>query len=294
MRKRIVLLVLTAAFFLSGCVGTQSGREIYTVYCAADLERSRGGDAVYALEVQADGENEERVASDLLRQMIAASGDSYQSPLPAGTQIRRVQIENGLATVDLSGEYARLSGMELTLADACIALTLCQLSGVERVSVLAEGESLPYREEQTLASSEVLLSQRDDEVRIVRAYLFFLDPETGELRSESRRLQLYEGQTKAEAILEALLHGPEDRELRAVLPDGVQVLSSRVEEGICYVNLSGEFLKTVPDSLQAQENIVYSIVRSLCSVSEIQAVQFSVEGETVSHYGGVDLSVPLS
>ena len=50
----------------------------------------------------------------------------------------------------------------------------------------------------------------------------------------------------------------------------------------------------MPESLQQQENVVYSLVKSLCSLSDIQAVQIAVEGETLEYYGGIDVSVPLS
>ena len=111
---------------------------------------------------------------------------------------------------------------------------------------------------------------------------------------ESRTLQLYEGQTKAAAVLEALLYCPEDESLTAVLPENTEVMSIRVDEGICYVNLSKDFLENMPESLQQQENVVYSLVKSLCSLSDIQAVQIAVEGETLEYYGGIDVSVPLS
>ena len=72
------------------------------------------------------------------------------------------------------------------------------------------------------------------------------------------------------------------------------MLSGRVDEGICYVNLSQAFLEERPQSLQEQKNVVYSIVRSLCSLSDVQAVQIAVEGENIGSYGAVDVSVPLS
>ena len=296
MKKRWIP-ILCALLLLPGCaapMGVDEGE--YTIYCLADLTSGAAGgeDAICPLSVSAEGETDTRIASALLSKLLEAEGETYSSPLPKGTEVLHLTIENGLAVVDLSDTYASLSGMDLTLADACITLTLCQMPSVERVSVLAEGKTLPYRQRQVMAAGDVLLSRMDDEMRTLRVRLFFPETETGSLLYESRTLQLYEGQTKAAAVLEALLHGPEDDALTAVLPEGTGVVSIRVDEGICYVNLTKEFVENMPESMQAQENVVYSLVKSLCSLSDIQAVQIAVEGETLEYYGGIDVSVLLS
>lgn len=292
--KRLILLCLAAVLALAGCAPAEHGEGDYLIYGRTALETSGGSDVIGAWRSTAMGETDERVASDLVRQIMAPEEEQFESPLPQGTRLLSLNIENGLATVDLSIQYAGLSGIDLTIADACITLTLCQMPAVERVCILAQGNPLPYRLRQTMTADDVLLSGMDQEVRTLRARLFFADAESGELVSESRTIQLYEGQTKAQAVLEALLSGPETEGLLAVLPNEVDVLSVRTEEGICYVNLSQEFLEMIPHSLQEQENVVYSVIKSLCSVSDIEAVQLVVEGEAAAYYGGVPISAPLS
>lgn len=293
MKWRVLFLCALLAL-LSGCAGQEDAtiRQEHTVYCRAALPQ-QGGDALCALPAAAEGENEARMASDLLQKLIAANGEGYTTPVPAGTKILNLRVENGLAVVSFSGEYAALSGIDLTLADACVTLTLCQLPAVERVSILVEGSALPYREKQILSAADFLLSTNSDEVLKFRVRLYFKNEETGTLAPETRMLQLYEGQTKSAAVLEALRGGPESDGLGAVLTEEMEILGARVEDGICYVNLSKEFLESAPDSRQAQENVIYSLVNSLCSVSDIQAVQFAAESEAAGFYGEIDLSVPL-
>ena len=292
--KRLILLCLAAVLVLAGCAPAEQGEGDYLIYGRTALETSGGGDAIGAWRSTAMGEPAERVASALVHQILAPGEEGYESPLPQGTRLLSLHIENGLATVDLSAQYAGLSGVDLTIADACITLTLCQMPAVERVCILAQGNPLPYRLRQTMTADEVLLSGRDEEVRTLRARIFFADAQTGALGSESRTIQMYEGQTRAMAVVEALLAGPESEGLLSVIPDGVDVLSVRTEEGVCYVNFSQEFLEMVPHSLQEQENVVYSVVKSLCSVSDIEAVQLVVEGETAAYYGGIAIGAPLS
>ena len=294
--KRFGCLLLCALLICAvGCAKKEDGLQtIYAVYCKANMDYAGGKDSVYVLKSEVEGENCERIASTLLQKMIEAQGDRYKSPMPIGTSVLNVKIEGDLATVNLSEEYADLSGIDLTMADSCITLTLCQIGTVERVQILVEGNPLPYRDRQIISDANVLLSHMDDEMRLLRVRLYFLDTDTNELSSEIRKIQMYEGQSKAEALLEALLAGPGSAELTTVIPKSVEIRSVQVDAGICYVNLSKKFIENIPDSMQEQQIVIYSLVKSLCSVSDVEAVQIAVEGETISYYGSVDISSPLS
>ena len=61
---------------------------------------------------------------------------------------------------------------------------------------------------------------------------------------------------------------------------------------ICYVTFSEDFLKNVPQTIQEQEDVLYSVVKSLCGLGDVQAVQISVEGGE-SYYGRVEINAPL-
>ena len=200
MKQHVLALALAGMLTLCAC-GAPSVQDgaLYSVYYRTELAQSGGADAVCAVETRAEGESAERIASALLRRMLEGTQEGGVSPLPEGTQVLDVTIDGGVAVVNLSAEYTRLSGMDLTLADACIALTLSQLPEVERVSVLAQGQALPYRERQSMTAEDLLLSWMDNEARTLRARLYFYSAATGELAAETRTLQLAEGQTRAEA-----------------------------------------------------------------------------------------------
>lgn len=85
------------------------------------------------------------------------AGEGLSSPFPAGTTLRGWSVEDGLLQLDLSEQYGDLSGIDLTLADYCMALTLCQLEGVERVRITVAGLPLAYRGHDILDPSEAML-----------------------------------------------------------------------------------------------------------------------------------------
>ena len=212
----------------------------YELYFLSDPNSAGGGDAIRTQEkrLTLDGAMETEDCVRALMEALLAGPDepSLSSPIPEGTALKSLKVSGRRAQIDLSAQYARLTGIDLSLADYCITLTLTQLPNVNAVSITADGRELPYRETQTLTAADPLLSMREDALRPITVSLYFLDPTSGALRAEKRALALYEGQTRVNALLEALAQGPESDTLAALLPEEFTVLSARVEEGTCYLN----------------------------------------------------------
>ena len=243
--KRIVCAML-ALLALAACAApaeAPSGGE-FELYYAAWLDGSDGGDAIRASRVRlpdAETLGTAALAERLVEGLLAAPvGEGLRSPFPSGTSLQKLTVAGGRATVDFSPQYARLSGIDLSIADACLTLTLTQLDGVYAVRITANGRELPYRKTQLLTAADALLSSGEDVIRPINVSLYFLDTQTGGLRAQQQTLALYEGQTRLSAVLDALKRAPAgDDALRPLLPDGFSVSSSRIEEKVCYVNLNG-------------------------------------------------------
>ena len=215
-RKAFLFTFLVLSLLLAACVrsGGTEGENSYTIYYpAAELRDVPGEDAIVARTVQlpdADTLTQEELAQRLLERLLADAPDAgVRAPMPGGTTLLSLSVLGNWARVDFSRQYARLAGIDLTLADYCVTLTLTQLDGVNAVSITSGGRELPYRETQTLTAADPLLSMREDALRPITVSLYFLDPTSGALRAEKRALALYEGQTRVNALLEALAQGPE-------------------------------------------------------------------------------------
>lgn len=282
MRRTAALLLLLLSALVTGCAAPadSAAGETYLIYYALNPEDAPGGDAVApdtaGLTPEGAAETEEQ-AERLVSALLTAPEDpSLHSPFPAGTALRKVSVARGQATVDLSEEYASLSGVDLTVADCCLTLTLTQLKGVYAVRVTANGRELPYRETQLLTAADPLLTNGEEPLRPINVSLYFLDVESGTLRPQQQTLALYEGQSRVSAVLNALIRGPEgDEALRALLPAGFSVLGASIENEICYVNLPA----TLPLAEEERETALDSLAQSLCSLSGVTEVRFLVEGE---------------
>ncbi len=84
-------------------------------------------------------------------------------PAPEGVAIRGTELEDGLLTLDLSAAYGELAGLELSIANACIVLTLTDLPEVEAVRITVRGEPLPFQEEQVLSRDNILYDFSPDD-----------------------------------------------------------------------------------------------------------------------------------
>ncbi len=284
MKRRYLLLLSALAALLALCSCAEHAQEAdesgYEMYFLAEPGVS-GGDAIAARSeryVPDETMEVEECARALVEQLLSDPQEtSLRSPVPEGTTLQSLTIAGRRAQLDFSAQYGRLSGIDLSLADYCVTLTLTQLPGVNAVSITANGRELPYRKTQVLLAADTLLSSRESGLRPITVQLYFLDTQTGALRAEQQTLALYEGQTRVSALLEALAQGPEDDTLSALLPEDFSVLSSRIEDGVCYLNLPKD--AALPQNGTRRELLLDSLVRSLCSLSGVERVQFMVEGE---------------
>ncbi len=196
--------------------------------------------------------------------------------IPAGTRVLSWSLENQVANVELSAAYAELVGINLTLADSCITLTLAQLPGVEGVRVTVNGGGQSYRERPVLYPKDVLFSGAEEMPVEVTAALYFRREGGDSLGFEWRKFRLTEGSIPAKAVLTALIAGPEDKGLLPLLPSELTVRSAWVDEGLCTADLSAHLLD-LPENERTLA--VSSIVETLCSLDTVEQVQILIEGE---------------
>ena len=267
MKKRIFLLLLCLALLLTGCAASRrTPKQTFRIY---GLSGAPGGDAISAVDVDWSERKSltvDQQAQAALEQLLGAcTGPGYRTPIPQGVTLRSCQLTGGMALVDFSQGYEQLSGIDLTIADYCVTLTLSQLPGISVVRITVEGQDLAYRTHSLLQSREVLMTSEDDVTRTLGVRLFFPARESGLLTSESRTLTLHEGDSAVEAIMSALMEGPQTESLSPLLPEG----------------------------LEAQQLLVRGLVNSLCSANGVDRVQLLLDGQVAASFGQVDISGPL-
>lgn len=285
-RKRIVLTALALVLLaLAGCGVVQKEQEGLRLYYAASLDTHRGGDAIDSVTIDWDelpqGDQVARAESVLALLMGMCQEKGFQSPIPAGTTLRSVTIIGGTACVDFSGSYGQLSGMALTIADYCVALSLTQLDGIYAVRITVNEQELAYRDNDLFLAGDVLLTSMDDVVRTLTARLYFPNSD-GDLEAEVRLLTQYEGQSAADVVLSALGDGPSDDDLQPLAEKGLSGMTVRMDNGVCQLNVASASMEELEDDTARQ--LLLCVTQSLQSLEGISSVQLYIDGTYAETY----------
>ena len=285
-RKRIVLTALALVLLaLAGCGVVQKEQEGLRLYYAASLDTHRGGDAIDSVTIDWDelpqGDQVARAESVLALLMGMCQEKGFQSPIPAGTTLRSVTIIGGTACVDFSGSYGQLSGMALTIADYCVALSLTQLEGIYAVRITVNEQDLAYRDNDLFLAGDVLLTSMDDVVRTLTARLYFPNSD-GDLEAEERLLTQYEGQSAADVVLSALGDGPSDDDLQPLAEKGLSGMTVRMDNGVCQLNMASANMEELEDDTARQ--LLLCVTQSLQSLEGISSVQLYIDGTYAETY----------
>ena len=290
----VVLLAALALILTS--THKAAGDTLSLYYPVSFEERDGGGDALGTVHIDWRDERElsiQEQAEEVVRLLTGGCRHKdFRMPVPNGTKMQRCTVAGSTVTVDFNGVYGNLSGMDLTIADYCIALSILQIPGVYTVRITVNERDLAYRGQNVFHADDVLLTSQEDVVRNLAVRLYF--PQGNTLVAEDRILTVYEGDSPTGAMLAALAAGPESSELQPLLPTECKALSTWVESDVCYVNMPLQSEQLLPQEETAQRLAVEGMVRSLCTIRGVTRVQFLVEGERVETYGGVDVSMPIT
>lgn len=298
--KQILLVVLCVLLVAVVGIGmlphSKDGSEALRLYCPADTQETPGGDALTTVRVnwrEMSKKDTKTQVEEVVRLLLGGCNSKhFRQAVPTGTILHSCRINGNTVTLDFSRAYGQLSGMDMTLADYCITLSLVQIPGIYTVRITVDGEELAHRDNNRFRADDVLLTSKEDVVRNLAVQLYFRKGQT--LAVEERILTVYEGESQATAVLEALLAGPKQEGHKPLVSSDFRVLSTKLEEGVCYLNVSAADEKLLPEKKHDQELLLEGTVRSLCSIREIQQVQILVDGEMQHSFGQLDISEPIS
>ena len=223
-------------------------------------------------------QGDERSIPGLMAALLAGpAGDKPElsSIIPRDTRLLSWSLADRVASVELSAAYAELVGIDLTLADCCVTLTLAQLDGVDGVRITVNGGGQLYRDRRPLYPEDVLFSGAEEIPVEVTAALYFRREDGNSLGYELRKFRLTEGKIPVKAVLAALIAGPEDKGLLPLLPPELAVRSAWVDEGVCSADFSAQLLD-LPETERALA--VQAIAETLRSLDAVERVQILVEG----------------
>lgn len=210
-------------------------------------------------------------------------GARYKAPLSMGFKIRDYSFENGILTLNMDSDYKKLEFTTEVLVRAAIVRTLCGSGAVDGVFFTVEGEPLTDHSgfEVGQMNSSTFISNDGNEINTYEEAdirLFFASANGGNLISVYRNKFYSTSMPLERFIVDELIAGPSGQ-VEGIFPSinpQTSVQNINTKDGVCYVNLSSDFLipyGNVPTSVS-----VIAIVDSLCDLPSVDRVQIMVDG----------------
>ncbi|WP_394265893.1 GerMN domain-containing protein [Anaerotignum sp.] len=294
----IACIILLPCLFLLGSKLGSSGMEDAEVYYLVSANNS----LKEVRESVAQETEPSNMAFYLLERMKEdPKKDGMVTAVPAEVEFLSVRLEDKKAIVDVSAPYLALESAEEVICRSAIVWTVTSLEMVDDVELTVEGR--PLRNQQ----GEEIGSMNRENVRIdgnvpaeTTEYailkLYFTNADGTDFQVEDRVVEVNANQAREKTILEQLIAGPLEKGYYPTISADTKIRDvTTTKDGICYVNLSQDFLtKSVAANIN-EVVTVYSIVNSLCELEEVDKVQFLMEGEKIEDYKGVlDFSTPFT
>lgn len=277
-KVRYLFLLFAAACLMGGCQweNYEKQRGEITLYQVAE-DKLGLKSSEYHIETSAD--DTIAVVEELLE-------------LFPDADVRDLQLKEKQLSVYFSSAYYNEKGIDEVLRRAAIVKTLCQVSGVEYVeffvgekSMMVEGEIVGVMSDLSFLDS----IGGDGYTQGKYVTLYFSDTSGKAIREVTSKLTYDMTVPLARLLLEQLLLGPDKLEelntsdVRNTVPSGTKVNSLTIRDNVCYVDLSSDFLRMQQEI--NSEVVIYSIVNTLCELSDVNMVQFTIDGEQRELYG---------
>ncbi len=287
--KRITAGLTALLLLLLSACGVPGEEDSFLVYYAVSGDSGVTGAGVLEGAVWNGNPEDVEAIFDALCQN--PEWPSLYSLIPAETSLQSWEISDGHLRLDLSGEYSTLSGVQLTIANSCIALTMCQLEEVWAVAITADGE--PMTREEWLSEEQIMLSGGEGDTGQIFTRLYYPLADGTGIGAEERQLEITEDLTASEAILAGLCAGPESRELSAYLPTSSADITLWIDDEICYVNLTVEWAEKLESSEAGLETVLLCVTNSLCNLEDVSSVQFLMDGAAMDSWAEVQGDFPV-
>ena len=196
----------------------------------------------------------------VLQYLKGPASPELRTPLPADWALESIGLTEGTAELVFSRMPCR--SLDRTILNACLARTLLQLPGVQRVSILRSGDGAA----DVLAAKDILLRDNGMEEQEEELVLYVPDEAQRYLVRETQTVAAMNAADRPAEIVRRLLALPESE---SAIPEGAALRSVSVENGVCTVDLSSQFLTGMPRSWNTERLAVYAIVNSLTELPQI-------------------------
>ena len=275
----VSLMFLLSCLYLAGCGEEQEEENpSYIVYML-----NRDETKLKPYRYQSDTEETSAVVKELLELMSEAPEQLEYHEVFRDFMVTGYNIKDNVVTVSVSTDYLKLEPTTEVLTRAAIVRTLCQVDGVDYVMMKVGNRELKDRDGKVVGvmNEEQFVDNEGNEINTyenVELALYFASEDGTRLIKAIRSVEYSSNISMEKLLVEKLIGGPRGKGLYPTVNPDTKIENITVKDGICYVNLSREFL--IQCGNVKPEVTIYSIVNTLAELESVNKVQISISGDT--------------
>lgn len=247
------------------------------------------GDRVAAIGIELNADDTEGMIEEVFKVLRSQPADYDLRPaLSEDVEVISTSLKDGVLLVDFGAGYYKTTGREEILRRAAIVRTLDQIEGVNEISFTVEGAAINDSKGVPIGvmTSDMFIDNAGDEINSyerTKLKLYFADAEGTGLVETSQTVAYNSNISMEKLVCEHIISGPLSEGAGPVTDPDVRIMAVTTKDGICYVNLSKEFL--TKQGKLTDEVVLYSFVNSLTELPNVNKVQFMIDSETEISFG---------
>ena len=247
------------------------------------------------------GKTEEEIIQSAFSTMKSKpKNEKYVSAVPDNINILSIKTENGILVLNLSKEYLQMTKNNEMFCRGALIKTMTGISFINETEILVDGEPLKTTSGEPIgpvSGDDIIISgtiEAEPVTSVKLITLYFSNSNGTGLVQEERRVEVNRNQPLEKYVMDELIKGPQAKGSLATVPPETKVRNIMTQDGICYVDLSYEFVSRHSGGEAKELLTIYSIVNSLTALDDVSKVQFLIEGEKQEEYkGNVEFSQPF-
>jgi Spore germination protein len=234
----------------------------------------------------------EMLNNTILELRTQPKSETLTSAIPQNLEILDVELNDKVVTINVSKNYGDMKTGDEMFCRAALVWTFTGFYFVDNVEILVEGvpltktngEAFGLMNRDNLIVDAQIEAEPTNSTRLLK--LYFANEDATALVIEERRVEVNPNQPIEKYILEQLIIGPKEEGHIATVPPETKICNVQTADGICYVDLSQDFVTKHGGGSTGETLTVYSIVNSLAELGSIEKVQFLIEGEKQDEFKG--------
>lgn len=279
----VILFLILLLIAFTGCEKMDNklvnGTKIYFF----DIARNALVSEVLPEEFTKLQDNQEKVKYIITR--LKENKSTLTTTLQAGPEmpIESQGIKDRVVAIHFSQAYNQLTPLEKIGMRASLVYSLAELDFIDGVDFYVEETPLTTATGKfvgTVYPSNINKDILDPSPATIPYTLsVYFANEEGQLVKEEHSVRVSNPNAVEKTILEELIKGPNSDALSRTVPSDMKVNDARTTNGVCQIDISFDPKSKFFENDKDKELMIYSIVNSLTSESQIKKVVIFVDGK---------------